>query len=135
LIIRRRRTLPAELVPARDAFARVLEQIEPAKKALADVLPRSRMPGRPLSDAVAAFERGLTGASAGMPSWRRAEVETEWGECLRGIDEALSRARQVRLEASEPAGFEELLSTVQSLLDPLDPFESAARRFVSLRRR
>lgn len=135
MIIRLRKVLPAELVPAYDAFVRVLDEIEPAKAALADVLPGTRMPGRPLSDALASFEEGLSNARFGMPGWRRAEVETEWRACLHGLDDALSRTHRMRLAASAPSGFEGLLAAVQSLLDPLDPFEAAARRFGSLRRR
>jgi hypothetical protein len=135
VIIRRRRVLPAHLVPAYDAFSRVLDHIEPAKAALADVLPSTRMPGRPLSDALLAFERGMSEARMGMQGWRRPEVEAEWQDCLRGVDEALSKARHLRQRAPAPPGFEALLATVQSLLDPLDPFHDAARRFSSLRRR
>jgi hypothetical protein len=135
VISRRRRALPAELVPAREAFQQVLDRLEPAKAALADVLPTTRMPGRPFSDALVAFERGLSEARTFMPGWRRSDVEPQWLACDRGLDAALSAARRVRETASTPAGFEQLLGTVQALLDPLDPFEEAARRFSALRRR
>ena len=135
MISRRRKSLPAELVPARDAFDAVLDHLEPAKAALADVLPGTRMPGRPLSDAIAAFEQGLSEARTRMPAWRRPDLEREWRACDGGLERAMTAARRVRETAWTPAGFEQLLGTVQALLDPLEPFEDAARRFSALRRR
>jgi hypothetical protein len=134
MIVRRKR-LPAELVPAYEAFLTVLGEVEPAKAELARVLPTNRLPGRPLVDALGEFEERLTRARALMPSWRRAEVEAEWTSCDAGLGRSLDLARRLREEAPELGGFEGLLGSVQDLLDPLDPFEAAAARFGSLRRR
>jgi hypothetical protein len=48
----RRKRLPAELAVAFGAFQLVLQEIEPAKADLTDVVPGSRLPGRPLDDAL-----------------------------------------------------------------------------------
>lgn len=135
MIGRRRKSLPAELGPAYDAFMLVLGELEPAKAALTEVLPGTRMPGRPISDALAAFERGLDAARVTMPEWRRPELETEWEACALGLGESQRMAGELRAGAGTPDGFEALLGTVQALLDPLAPFERAALRFRDLRRR
>ncbi len=42
-------------------------------------------------------------------------------------------ARRLREEAPDLGGFEGLLGTVESLFDPLLPFEDAAKRFDALK--
>lgn len=128
-----RRRLPPELEPVRDAFDAVLAEVEPAKAALTDCMPTTRLPGRPLPDAIADYEAHLERARGLMPSWRHAELETEWRACVRGLGDALALARRLREEAPELGGFEGLLGAVESLMDPLDPFEAAAERFRELR--
>jgi hypothetical protein len=132
---RRRRELPPALAEAYEGFLAVLDPLEPAKAALTDVLPGTRMPGRPLSDALAAFVEGAEQARARMHGWRCPELEREWAACAAGLERALSRARRVQDEAIEPSGFEELLGLVEELLDPLDPFVDAEAAFRALRRR
>jgi hypothetical protein len=125
--------MPSNLVPAWEAFRRVLDEIEPAKEGLADALPTNRLPGRPLVDALGSFERALARADVLMPSWRRAEVDDVWRRCADGLTRARERAAALRQQAPDLRGFEGLLGTIQSLIDPLDPFEDAAARFRSLR--
>ena len=129
----RRRRLPAELEPVRDAFDAVLGEVEPAKAALTDCMPSTRLPGRPLPDALAEYEAHLERARALMAPWREPRLETEWDACDTGLADALALARRLREEAPELGGFEGLLGAVESLMDPLDPFEAAAARFRALR--
>ncbi len=128
----RRRRLPPELGSSFAAFRRVLDQIEPAKAALTDVMPTTRMPGRSLPDALLEFEEGVTRARALMPAWCADAVEPDWAACDRGIDESLRRARRLREEAPELGGFEGLIWAVEELLGPLEVFVSAAARFREL---
>lgn len=129
----RRKELPEELQPAFRAFSEVVDAIEPAKAAVADVLPGTRLPGRPLHDALAEYRAGVERAQAGMGAWRRPEVETEWRACAVGLERAAEHAAALAGQEDEPAGFEGLLWTVQELIEPLDPFVSAAERFRGLR--
>jgi hypothetical protein len=129
----RRKRLPEELEEAETAFGAVLEDLEPAKAALTDCMPTTRLPGRPLPDALIDYEDHLERARSLMPAWRRPETEEVWHACAAGLDEALELARRLREEAPELGGFEGLLGTVEELMDPLDPFEAAARRFHDLR--
>ena len=133
MIVFRRKRLPEALAPAHEAFERVLGEVEPAKQALTEVMPTTRLPGRPLPDALAEFEERLATARETMPAWRRPETEPQWAACAAGLDEALGRARRLREVAPDHGGFEGLIWTVENLLDPLDPFEAAAERFRSLR--
>jgi hypothetical protein len=131
----RRRRIPEGLLPAQAAFEEVLALVEPAKGVLPEVMPTTRLPGRPLPDALAEFEEGLERARARMPGWRRPETEDVWALCLDGIDEAVERARRLRQEAPELGGFEGLIWAIEQLISPLRPFEAASERFRSLRTR
>jgi hypothetical protein len=129
----RRRRLPPELEAPYEAFERVLAEVEPAKEALTEVMPTTRLPGRPLPDALAEFEDRLDHARDAMPGWRRPETEPEWAACAAGIEEAAARAARLREDAPDLGGFEGLIWAVGSLLDPLEPFRVAAERFRSFR--
>ncbi|MGE5227088.1 MAG: hypothetical protein ACM3OO_09475 [Planctomycetaceae bacterium] len=130
----RKKQLPPELAEAEAGFQAVLEQLEPAKEAITDVLPGTRMPGRPLHDALAAFEGGLERAAALMPAWRRPQTQEVWSRCETGLASALALTHRAREEAPDVIGFEGLLGLVEELLDPLEPFEAAEERFRALRR-
>jgi hypothetical protein len=128
----RRKALPVELVPAEDAFRAVLNELEPAKAALAEAMPGTRLPGRPLGDALEEFTSRLTRALALMPGWRLTPLGAEWMACENGLEESISLARRIQ-RGLEPAGFTSLLGLVQALLDPLDPFQDAEVAFRFLR--
>jgi hypothetical protein len=131
----RRKALPNELVPSFRAFHDVLDEIEPAKAGLTEVVPGTRLPGRPLDDALSEFVARLTRARDLMPSWRRSELEDEWSACADGLAVVLDRATQLLDDAYEATGFGSLVGLVEGLLDPLEPFAQAEDRFASLRRR
>jgi hypothetical protein len=134
-VIGRRKELPPELEPAFRAFGEVVDAIEPAKAAVVDVLPGTRLPGRPLNDALVEYCDGIERAGRGMAGWRRPEIEDEWQACAAGLHVAEARATALQGHEHDPQGFEALLGTVQGLIEPLDPFVAAAERFRSLRRR
>ncbi len=130
-----RKELPAHLVARHDAFLAVLAEIEPGKAGLADVLPGTRLPGRPLRDAVTEFRDRLVHSEDLMPAWRCPEIEDEWRASDQGVRSAIDRATRLLELPEDPAGFEGLLGTVEQLMDPLDPFVSASERFRRLRQR
>jgi hypothetical protein len=130
----RRRRLPEELrAPAR-AFDDLVPALERAKADLTDAVPGTRLPGRPLAEALWAFETGLREVERGMDTWRAPEVETEWLATEAGLLEALGLAERLRTGDAEPRGFEELIGVVGDVLAPLEAFEAAAARFRELRR-
>jgi hypothetical protein len=93
----------------------LLERVERAKAELVAAVPSPRgVPGRPVADALAAFERGLgeVAADPDVPEgWRRA------------IAESLSRAERLRLEAP-PLDYEGLVASLADLLAPLDALDA-----------
>ena len=131
----RRRRLPADLATAFDAFQRVLEELEPAKADLTDVVPGSRLPGRPLDDVLRGFVVRVDRATTLMPAWRRPELASVWSACAGGLIVARAEASSILEEGREPAGFGDLLGIVEGLLDRLEPFSEAESRFEELRRR
>lgn len=134
-MIRRRKELPRHLLDAQEAFHAVLHEVEPAKAGLADVLPSTRLPGRPLNDAVGEYRTRLERASRSMAGWRCPELEDAWRACADGLDVGIDRASRLLATDEDPPGFEGLLGTVEQLMDPLEPFAAAEERFRSLRRR
>jgi hypothetical protein len=130
-----RKELPEHLVAPFQAFTAVLDEIEPGKAGVADVLPGTRLPGRPLRDAVGEYRDRLGRATTLMAAWRCIEVEGEWVSCTRGLHAAIERVDRLLGSPEDPEGFERLLGTVEHLLDPLEPFAAAEERFRRLRRR
>jgi hypothetical protein len=130
-----RRRLPDHLEAPYRAFLVVLEQIEPAKAGLTDVLPTTRLPGRPFRDAVGEYRERSVAAQRLMPAWRCKDLDGEWQACDRGLRQAVDRAERLLAAAEDPVGFEGLLGAVERLMDPLEPFAAAAERFRGLRRR
>lgn len=128
----RRRRLPPELEAHFAAFHIVLDEIEPAKAALTEVMPTTRLPGRPLPDALHEYEQGLARAAVLMPAWRAEPVELEWTACEGGLAEARERARELREDAPDLGGFEGLIWAVERLLGPLEVFATADERFRQL---
>ena len=131
MILRRKPSSP-EVLASFAGFRDVLEHLEPAKAALTEVMPKTRLPGRPLPDALAEFEQGVERAEAQMPGWRSPSLEPEWLACERGLVEARERARRLREDAPELGGFEGVIWAVEELLAPLDGFAAAAERFRQL---
>jgi hypothetical protein len=79
-----------------------------------------------VAEGLLAFEAALRRAEAAMDGWRTPGTERVWQECRRGLDEALSRAHRLRVEA--PAlDYEALVAVLADLMDPLAAFEAAAR--------
>jgi hypothetical protein len=106
--------------------------VEDAKRRLAAAAPGGRAEGIPLAEALAGFEEGIGEASAQMDAWRVDEVSAVWPDCSRGIDEALRRAERLRLGAA-PDGYENLYGVLADLMEPLEVFRDALRRFRELR--
>ncbi|MGH2595478.1 MAG: hypothetical protein ACRDH7_05910 [Actinomycetota bacterium] len=131
-MIFRRKRLPLALQAPFAAFHSVLAEVEPAKAALTEVMPTTRMPGRSLPDALMEFEGGLARGRELMSGWCADEIELEWTACEQGLADALDRARHFREDAPELGGFEGLIWAVEELLGPLEPFARAAERFREL---
>ena len=133
-MILRRKRLPAELREPARAFDDLVRFLEGAKAALTEAVPGTRLPGRPLGEALWAFETGLGQVRDRMDAWRAPAVEAQWASASAGLAASLALAHRLREEGSKPDGFEGLIGVVGDLLAPLDAFEAAGARFRELRR-
>ena len=130
----RRKRLPDELQVPLEGLRSVAAEIEAGKRAMTGTVPSTRFAGTPLAEGIHELEDRLTTAQTLMPAWRYPALEQEWGACDEGIRESLDRARRLREDPPELAGFEGLIWAVDQLLEPLEAFEAAAERFRTLRR-
>ena len=105
--------------------------MERAKRRLAAAAPGGRSTGLALAEALAGFEEGLGEARSAMAGWRLPEVEEEWSGCSAAVHEALRRAERLRL-GNVPEGYEQLYGVLGDLMDPLEAFAAALRRFRAL---
>jgi hypothetical protein len=102
----------------------VLAAVEEAKAAAVSAVPNPLGQARPLAEALFEFEEDLREARERIGSWT--DGGSHRAACEAGLDEAFRRAEQLRLEAPELI-YETLLTRVAELIDPLEPFEDAAR--------
>jgi hypothetical protein len=132
-VFRRRRTstVRPEVRQAFEAFRHTVGLVEDAKRRLAAVAPGGRSTGIPLAEALSGFEEGLREAARRMAEWREVEVEEVWGACSAAVEESARRAERLRL-GEAPEGYEQLYGSLADLMDPLEPFAAALRRFRSL---
>jgi hypothetical protein len=93
----------------------VLARIERAKEDLVSAVPSPRgVPGRPLAEALLAFEEGLREVVPALDEpalWRAA------------VEESLRRAERLRLDAPE-LDYEGLVEALAGLLAPLEVLEA-----------
>jgi hypothetical protein len=98
----------------------VVDEVERAKKDLVAAVPSPRgVPGRPIAEALLAFEEGLRRASDMLTS---VEGIDPFLRTLEGaLTESLRRAERVRLEAP-PLDYETLVTLLGDLMAPLNAF-------------
>ena len=87
----RRRRLPEELRALAAAFDELVPVLERAKAALTEAVPGTRRPGRPLGEALWAFETDLGEVRDRMDAWRTPEVEAQWAAASDGLAETTAR--------------------------------------------
>jgi hypothetical protein len=108
------------------ALDEILAVVEAAKANLVAAVPSPRgAPGRPVAEAVAAFEDGLRDAGARLDAWPTDRVDVRrW--CREAIDGSLARAERLRLDAPT-LDYEGLVTVLGDLIAPLDVFTSVER--------
>lgn len=110
------------------SFRAVMQRVAEAKANLLLGVPSGRSARIALAEALAGFELGLRDAGAEMASWRVDDVAGDWADCAQALDQAAEAAERLRLEVPTDA-YEELVSHLDALLDPLEAFDRAAARF------
>ena len=121
----------AQLRRAFDAFGQAVASVERAKEALVAAAPGRRGPGLELAEALWAFETGIQEARIRMAGWRSAETEEVWRLCVSALEQSAGAAEELRLGAP-PDGYEELYARLAEVMEPLEAFGNAARRFREL---
>ncbi|HEX2026166.1 MAG TPA: hypothetical protein VHH92_07200 [Actinomycetota bacterium] len=109
-----------------DVMDPLIDEVERAKEELVSAVPSPRgVPGRPVAEALLAFEERLRSASSqlasmdGVSSSLRRSLEN-------ALTESLRRAERVRLEAP-PLDYETLVTLLGDLMAPLDAFGTVDR--------
>jgi hypothetical protein len=132
----RRKTMPAEFVPAWEAFGAQANRVQDARRVVMSCLPIGRVEPAPIAVGLDVLADELTAVAADLPAWRIDEVEKHWLLCRESIDEALAAIDGAKHVAATTSELEELLGAVSDVVEPLgDAFSAAERHWLSLRRR
>lgn len=128
-MFRRKPDLPDTHQAAWWAFLDCADVIEGGRRVLLGTLPTGRVEPAPIAVGTDAVRQAVTDARTWMPAWRLAEIEPEWQDCARALDEAERGADEIDEVAASTRELEELLEACQSVIDPLDTFADAERAF------
>lgn len=129
----RRKSMPAELLPAWEAFGAQAQRVEQARQALLRCLPVGRVEPAPIGLGLDLLRDELRAVREDMPAWRVPVSEADWQACREAIDEALTHiepAREVSLSTGE---LEELLGAITDVVEPLDAWATAERQWLKRR--
>lgn len=125
--------MPAELLPAWEAFCAQAERVEQARQALLRCLPVGRVEPAPIGLGLDLLRDELQAVKAELPAWRVEVAEADWRVCAEAIDEALAHiepAREVSLSTGE---LEVLLGAITDVVEPLDAWATAERHWLKRR--
>lgn len=125
--------MPAELLPAWEAFGAQAERVEQARQALLRCLPVGRVEPAPIGLGLDLLRDELEAVKAEMAAWLVPASEADWVACMAAVDEALSHiepARQVSLTTGE---LEILLGAITDVVEPLDAWAMAERHWLKRR--
>lgn len=126
----RARKAPVDSAPGvPEAFHRVAAHVERARAALTSAMPTARREGTSPAEALHQFESSLLRARELMDDWRPVEADPRfqpWWACLSALDQCLSAAERLRLEAP-PLDFEQQALLFGDLIAPLQAFDEATR--------
>lgn len=111
------------------AFVDCAEVIEGGRRVLLGTLPTGRVEPVPIAVGTDAVRRAIDDARAWMPRWHLDDVAEDWEECMRALDEAEADLDEVDAVAASTGELEELLGSVQGVIDPLDRFADAERQW------
>jgi hypothetical protein len=129
MVFRRKPDLPTDHLDAWWSFLDCAEVIEGGRRVLLGVLPTGRVEPAPIAVGTDALRRAIVDARVWMPRWQLTELADEWGDCVAALDESEAALAEVDQVAGETRELEELLGSVQDVIEPLDVFADAERAF------
>ena len=130
----RRKGPEPEIAAEREAFRRVVLELDAAQRTLLSAVPTSRDPGAPLRPSIQEFLAGLDRAEASMPGWRSDRTELLWTRCSQALMLARIHAERMRDDpATERLGFEPLNARLGDVVSPLEEFADVAEEIRRLR--
>ena len=127
MILRRKPDLPASLHTAWWAFLDCAEVIEGGRRVLLAALPKGRVEPAPIAVGTDAVRRAISDARAWMPDWRLDDLADDWQDCAKALDDSEANLDEVERVAASTGELEELLESVQDVIEPLDTFADAER--------
>jgi hypothetical protein len=130
----RPKSIPPHLRPAWEAFSRQAERVENARRALLACLPVGRVDPAPVPVGLDLLADELRAVSASMEDWRVPEVADVWDRCRHAVRGALAGIDKAHRVATTTTELEDLLAAVGEVVDPLDAWGDAERRWRTLRR-
>ena len=96
---------------------------------LLGTLPTGRVEPAPIAVGTDAVRRAIADAREWMPRWRLDELEHEWADCVAALDETDEALVELDQVAATTDELEELLESVQDVIEPLDKFADAEREW------
>ncbi|MFP4635797.1 MAG: hypothetical protein ACLFRD_08050 [Nitriliruptoraceae bacterium] len=127
MMLRRKPELPAELHERWWAFLDCAEVIEGGRRVLLGTLPTGRVEPAPIGVGTDAVRRAITDARQWLPLWYLDELDADWHDCQRALDDAERGCDELDRVAASTDELEELLESVQDVVEPLDVFADAER--------
>jgi hypothetical protein len=123
----RRKPPEPETAATREAFRRVVLELDAAQRVLLSAVPTSRDSGAPLKPAIEEFLAGLARAEGSMAGWRTERTDPFWSRCSQALMMARIHAERMREDpASDRLGFEPLNARLGDIVSPLEEFADAA---------
>jgi hypothetical protein len=133
-VLRRRRSLPPELIVVAERFADCAAHVDLAQRAMLRCVPSSaRSVALPLQVGAETVRLALADAAEQMPAWRHPLVEQEWQRCSTALADTLAGVDGAVARAASTSELEDALTAVQDLLDPLHAFVDAETALRALR--
>lgn len=129
------KSLPADLVPAWEAFRAQAERVESAREALLGCLPIGRVDPAPVPVGLDTLRDELEAVAGELHRWRVPAVDGHWQGCRRAVEEARGAIDPARAAAEATGELEELLDAVSDVVEPLDAWHEAELAWRRLRRR
>lgn len=131
----RRRQLPDEYRRPFAAFTAQAERVEAARSALLSCLPVGRVDPAPVPVGLDLVVDELQAVATELDDWWVDALDAEWRDCRDAITQSLSAVPPARTVAQETGELEELLDAVGEVVQPLDVWQTAERRWATLRTR